>query len=305
MVKSTEGKLVAVFDSNPEAAKGVSSEVGGQMCGNMDELLARRDVEGVIVATPGFLHAEHVRKAAAASKHVFCEKPMALTVRDCDDMIDACEEAGVNLMIGQVLRLIPIFKESARIVREELGRPVAMSTTRIGGWGYRQGWRTRVDQCGGMLLEVNVHEFDYLRHVLGEPEEAFAYGGRLVLDYVDFEDTVFASFRFRGGAVGVLKAAVSSVIGEYRGEIICQNGTLFYDNRAGAIRYRKAGSEEVTIGKDRMPPGGVAEEVAEFIASIRENRSPSITGQDGRAAVGMAVAVRRSIAERAPVPLGR
>jgi len=297
--------VVGAYDVNPDGAKKVTSENGGRACNSYAELLNMPALDAVIVATPGYLHAPFVKGAAAASKHVFCEKPFALNLRDCDDMIQARNEAGVNLMVGQVLRLLPVFKETARIVRQELGKPVAMGIMRVGGWGYASGWRTKVEMCGGMLLEVNVHELDYMRYLLGDPVEAFAYGGRFVLENVDFMDTVMASFKFRGGAVGTLKATVSSELGQYTGEVFCQGGTLFYDNGSSTIRYRRKGSEEVIVTKEELPSGGVDEEMQEFVASIEESRKPSITGEDGRAAVEMALAVRRSAQEGIPVAIGQ
>jgi predicted dehydrogenase len=305
MVKVEGAKLTAAHDVDPQAANKVTGELGGEVVNSYEDLLGRSDVDAVVVATPGYLHRDPVIQAAKASKHVFCEKPMALNLEDCDMMIDACKEAGVNLMIGQVLRLIPVFKESARIVREELGKPLAMSTLRMGGWGYRQGWRATIEKSGGMLLEVNVHEFDYLRFVCGEPVEVFACGGRLVHDYIDFEDTVFSSFKFQNGAIGNLRAVVSSAIGQYTGEIICKEGALSYDNHTGTIRYRKFDGDEITLTRDQLPEfGGVAEETSEFVHSIMENRKPDITGEDGRIAVEMALAVRRSIREGIPVKMG-
>jgi predicted dehydrogenase len=305
MIKVEGARLTAAHDVDPQAAKRVTDELGGEVEKNYEDLLGRSDVDAVVVATPGFLHRDPVIQAAKASKHVFCEKPMALNLDDCDMMIAACREAGVNLMIGQVLRLLPVFKESARIVREELGKPLAMSTLRMSGWGYREGWRATIEKSGGMLLEVNVHEFDYLRFVCGEPVEVFACGGRLAHDYIDFEDTVFSSFKFQNGAIGNLRALVSSAIGQYTGEIICKEGALSYDNHTGTIRYRRYDGDEVTITKDQLPEfGGVAEETSEFVQSIKENRAPTITGEDGRIAVEMALAVRRSIREGEPVRMG-
>ncbi len=298
-------QLVRAYDADPQAAGKLTAKYGGEVSATYAELLDDPRVDAVIVATPGFLHREYVVEAAEASKHVFCEKPMALTVEDCDEMIDACQSAGVNLMVGQVLRLLPVFVESGHIVRERLGRPMAMGIMRIGGWGYDTGWRTRRDTCGGILLEVNVHELDYMRHILGEPEEAFAYGGRYVLDHVDFPDTIFASFRFENGAMGTLKAAVSSRMGRYTGEIICESGTLFYDNSSKTIAYREEGGEQVTLGGDEIPSvDGVATEITEFVESISENRTPNITGEDGRMAVEMALAVERSVQEGRPIPIG-
>jgi predicted dehydrogenase len=305
MVKVEGAKLTAAHDVDPQAARKVTDELGGEVVSSYEDLLGRGDIDAVVVATPGYLHRDPVIQAAKASKHVFCEKPMALNLEDCDMMIDACKEAGVNLMIGQVLRLIPVFKESARIVREELGKPLAMSTLRMGGWGYTKGWRATIEKSGGMLLEVNVHEFDYLRFVCGEPVEVFACGGRLAHDYIDFEDTVFSSFKFQSGAIGNLRAVVSSAIGQYTGEIICKEGALSYDNHTGTIRYRRFDGDEITITRDQLPEfGGVAEETSEFVHSIMENRKPDITGEDGRIAVEMALAVRRSIREGVPVKMG-
>jgi predicted dehydrogenase len=134
--------------------------------------------------------------------------------------------------------------------------------------------------------------------------EAFAYGGRLVLDYTDFEDSIISSFKFKSGAVAMLIAAGSSTMNLYRGEIICSRGSLFYDNHTGTVRYKKKGGDEETIPREDLPEGGgVGEEMSEFIRSIQENRKPTISGEDGRAAVAMALAARLSAKTGEPVPL--
>lgn len=305
IVKTEGAELRAAFDPEVEASRMVTSKYGGTVAPSREALLSRSDVDAVIVATPGYLHAEPVIAAARANKHVFCEKPFALNLADCDSMIRECRDAGVNLMVGQVLRLLPVFKESTRIVREELGPPVAMSAIRISGWRFKTGWRSSMETSGGMLLEVNVHEFDYLRHVCGEPVEVFARGGTFVHDFLDYEDTVIAIFRHESGAIGNLRLAASSTMGKYTGEIICEKGTLFFDNRSTSVSYRKMDDDEVVITRDQLPKwGGVEEETAEFVRSIEENRQPSISGEDGRAAVEMALAVRQSIREGVPVLLG-
>ena len=288
-------EVVACYDVQPDASRAAASLLGSKTCQSLEELLGSPEIDGVIVATPGYLHARQVVQAAEAGKHVFCEKPMALTVHDCDEMISACRRNDVKLMVGQVLRLLPVFKECARIVREELGKPVAMRTTRIGGWGH-SGWRNKLSLSGGMLLEVNVHELDYMRHLLGEAREVAAYGGRYVQG-VDFEDTVHATFWFREGRVGTLEAAASSTIGIYNGTVICEDGSLAYDNGAGTIRYRLSGGEERVLNASQSVkvPYGVQEELADFVGSIIEDRDPIITGLDGREAVRMALAIRESI----------
>lgn len=305
LVKIDGAELVATYDADPNSSARVAEEFGGKSCPNYKELLQTPGLDGVIVSTPGYLHREYVVKAAEAGIHVFCEKPLALTLEDCDLMIDACDSSGVNLMTGQVLRLLPIFKESARIVKDEIGSPRSMAIMRVGSWKFTSGWRCRRDLCGGILLEVNVHELDYMRHILGEPKEVFARGGRYVLDGVDFMDTIFASYRFENGSIGTLNAAVSSTMGRYRGEVFCREGTLFYDNSHKKIIYKKDGGEEKILEGDQIPSNdGVLEELKDFVESIRDDRNPSITGEDGRKAVEMALATRRSALEGEPVSIG-
>jgi len=287
--------VVACYDVQADAPRAAASLLGSKIFQGLEEHLESSRIDGVIVATPGYLHARQVVQGAEAGKHVSCEKPMALSVQDCDEMISVRRRNDVNPTVGQVLRLLPLFKECARIVRDELGKPVALRTTRIGGWGYC-GWRNKLSLSGGMLLKVNVHELDYMRHLFGEAREVAAYGGRYVQD-VDFEDTVHATFWFREGGAGRLEATTSLTIGIYNAAVICEDGSLAYDNGGGTIRYGLYGREDrvVNASQSVKVPCGVQEEMADFVGSIIEDRDPITTGLEGRGAVRMALAIKESI----------
>src|SRR5512140_569179 len=125
-----EAKVVVVADPVEEARQQAMQDSDVPGLADAAEVLARREVEAVIIATPNYLHKEHTLAAAAAGKHIFCEKPMALSVADCDEMIAAADRAGVKLMVGQVLRLLFPFARVAELAREsELGAPVAVDIT--------------------------------------------------------------------------------------------------------------------------------------------------------------------------------
>ncbi len=109
-------QLVAVSDVNEELAAKASAELGGDAHTDYKDMLARDDVQGVAIASPQFLHCQMTLDAAAAGKHVFSEKPMATNVADCDKMIQACADAGVKLMIGQVCRFHPVHGKVREIV---------------------------------------------------------------------------------------------------------------------------------------------------------------------------------------------
>src|SRR5215218_4850759 len=132
-------ELVAVADVRPEVARFVGEQYGVDAYDDYRELLEREDVDLVNICTPEFLHAEQTIAAAAAGKHVHCEKPMAASVAEADAMIDACRRAGVRLMIGHSRRFTPRYRQikavidagelgSVRFVRENERRPSALTS---------------------------------------------------------------------------------------------------------------------------------------------------------------------------------
>ena len=124
------------------------------------EVVRRPDIDLVDIVTPGDSHAEIAIAAAQAGKHVFCEKPMAVNVADCEAMIQAAGQAGVTLMVGQVLRFLqPFLKVRELVDSGAIGRPISAEVTRIGGGdsAWTVPWRARLEQSGGLLLEINAH----------------------------------------------------------------------------------------------------------------------------------------------------
>ena len=114
LVSQKDGVLVGVCDVSAEAANRAGSELGVPASCSYSEFLQRSAVEAVLIATPNFAHYDMAMQAIAAGKHILLEKPMARTVRECDELIQAAEAKGVKLMVGQVLRLMPPFIKICR-----------------------------------------------------------------------------------------------------------------------------------------------------------------------------------------------
>jgi len=162
---------VAICDPNPLSRARFAEQTGLQLpeYGHHEQLLDEVDVDGVVIASPNFTHKEIAVAAAERRKHVFCEKAMATTVPDCWEMVRACQQTGVRLMIGHKRRLRPPWARMIEL-RERLGR--VMSITSCAYYDARpydhQGWWTRREQCGGTLPVIGVHIVDWMRAMCGD-----------------------------------------------------------------------------------------------------------------------------------------
>jgi predicted dehydrogenase len=306
LASRTDARVVAVVDPVLEARQQAATAYQAEGYADHSRAVARDDVSAAVVATPTYLHKGIVLDAARAGKHVFCEKPMALTVSDCDEMIAVAEAAGVRLMVGQVLRLMfPFWRIKELAVPGELGAPVCVSIRRLMQFSAR-GWRGRRDQSGGPLFEVHVHELDLMRHLCGEVAQISVYGGRFLSESVDYYDIYLVNLRFRSGAVGHLHGGQAGAGHLFEGRVICPAGVLTFgpDWGTGAMQ-RAEGVPEPLKPNGRTGPVGLDWELDSFVQWVRTGQAPVLTAQDGRAAVQLAEAAYRSIAEGRPVDLAR
>ncbi|MFW5868155.1 MAG: Gfo/Idh/MocA family protein [Armatimonadota bacterium] len=286
-----DGRIAAIADPSDGVAEAAAEEIGE---GDIDtytsvsEMLERDDIQAVIVAVPNFLHADVTRRAAEAGKHVFCEKPMALKVADARSMIDACESAGVKLMIGQVLRYNPPFVWMIDRIRSgDFGEPFGMQVTRIGGgWGgkYLAPWRLEKETCGGPLFEINAHEIDFMRQVMGEAETVYAAMDNYVTPEVDYEDFVHMIVNFQSGGKGALLGGHSAKMGSYDGKIFLTEGTIMFSNKQREVHWVAAGEEPRTTTYEEAGEGyepGVQREIREFVEAVLDDTEVTIPGSEG------------------------
>lgn len=303
--KLGRAEIARVCDVIEPAAQAFGDQLGVPWTTNAEEILADPRIGAVIVATPNYTHAEVVIKAAQAGKHIFCEKPLALHVADADRMIEAARENRVHLVVGQVLRYLPVFEHIKRLIDQgTIGKPFAMRISRLGGWGEKQEWRQHRETCGGPLFEVNAHELDYMRYILGEPETVYATGSQRVVATVDFEDTAFVSVRFAGGAHGVLHSSIGAALGGYTGIIQGNEGTITFTNWPSSVEWKRFAGTTGKLGEgDLAVPDPHQRELAHLVDAVLDGTPPAITGRDGRAVVAMAAAAVESMRTGAPVAI--
>ncbi|MGI8423649.1 MAG: Gfo/Idh/MocA family protein [Chloroflexota bacterium] len=314
MAKLSELRLAAVCDvdlSKTRAAAQAAAAAGNpavKAYSDVAALLADADLPAVIVATPNFTHRRIVLDALAAGKDVFCEKPMALTVADCDEMIAAARSRGRKLMVGQVLRLITVFAEVRRLVRDGvIGEPRALRILRSSarrpeaGGAWRATWRQKRENTGGLLCELNVHEFDFMRAVMGEVAEVSAMAENFAHPQQDYEDHVVVTVRFRNGGLGVLESSTATAIGATEGLVTGTKGSIHYDWGKNSVRYREIGGEPVDLPVERDSGRSVQTELSSFARWVLHDEPPVVTAEDGRRAVQIAEAAYLSAREKRTV----
>jgi predicted dehydrogenase len=318
MAKLSELRLAAVCDVD-EAKARAAADAAAQG-GNADvrvytdvaDLLADASVPAVIVATPNFTHKQIVLDALAAGKHVFCEKPMALTVADCDEMIAAAGRTGLKLMVGQVLRLMTVYAAVRHLAAEgTIGTPRVMRVLRTGArtagrsGAFGAAWRAKRENTGGILFEVHVHEFDLMRSLLGEVAEVSAMAENFYHPQRDYEDHVVVTLRFRNGGIGVLEAGGAHAIGGSEGIVTGEKGSIAYDGSKSTVTYRlvEADAKPVEVPVERDAGKGVQSELSSFARWVLYDETPVVTAEDGRRAVQLAEAAYRSVDEKRVIPI--
>jgi UDP-N-acetylglucosamine 3-dehydrogenase len=301
-------RLVGVTDVNAEALARVSGELGATPFEDAETLLDRKDVDAVIVATPGFLHRGYVELAAARGKHIFVEKPLATNLADCDAMIDAAERAGVRMMVGQVLRYYPNWWQILEMVRRgDVGRPVGVQVTRINaGWnGWPHAWRNSLELSGGLLMEVNAHEIDFMCQLCGDVERVYAEADQYVQDGTDYPNLYFVSLRFRNGAIGMLHSSTIAAVQDFTGKVQGTEGTIIYRDGFGPgaeIHHaRRDGETQVIRVAELQVEQPIRKELRLFVEALQTGGPIPITPEEGRRNVSIALAAYESARTGLPV----
>jgi len=206
--------LVAVCDPIAARADAIASKFGVPAHYDIDDFLARKDIDAVAVLTPSGMHPAHVIACAKAGKHVVVEKPMALRLQDADDMIRACDEGGVKLFVVKQNRFnVPVVKAREALDAGRFGRLI-LGTVRV-RWCRDQSyydhddWRGTWAYDGGVLTNQASHHIDMLEWFFGDVVSVHARA-ITALAKIETEDTAVATLKFRNGALGIIEATTAA-----------------------------------------------------------------------------------------------
>ncbi len=300
----TDTKLVGIADIDKSRAERMAGQFGTTAFESYEQLLAQPGLQAVVVCSENVHHRKLVELAAAAGKHVLCEKPLATTVADAQAMIDCCKGAGVQLMTAFPCRYSPVMQRmKGAIDSGEPGRILAIRGTNRGR--NPGGWF--VDKAlsgGGATMDHTVHVTDLMRWMLkDEVCQVYAEISNGI-NHLDFDDVGFVSLSFKKGAFGTLDASWSRpkafpTWGDVTLEVVCENGTLSMDMFAQNLVLYSDKTNNISWNNW----GGDMDNglVAAFADAVAYGTPVPITGDDGLRAAEVALAAYQSSATHLPV----
>jgi len=307
-------ELVGVVDQVVDAAKALASDLGVGYYASLSEALKKADFDAVFITTPTFTHCELAVEAAEAGKHIFCEKPMALTLEEADRMISAARKNDVKLQIGFMRRFDPEFRKAKELIDQGvIGRPVLIKSVGRGP-GLPPRWALDPKTGLGMVAEVNSHDFDSLRWLMDDEfREIYAEAAALLRpdvakEFPGFHDVIAVIARFRKGGIGVIDGGCPVGYGyDARVEVLGTEGLLSIGEVQGTSilichKEKKITTEPFQSWRDRFREAYITE-AESFLKAVLEDREPEVTGEDGRKALEAALAAIRSIDEHKPIEL--
>jgi predicted dehydrogenase len=309
-------KVVAMIDPVSETLNATANEFSiSERYSSFDEALARSNFDAVVITTPTPTHKDLSILAARAGKHVFLEKPMALDLGECDQIIEETQKNHVNLQLGFMRRFDPEFVSAAQRIRAgEIGKPMMIKSLTHGP-GLPPPWARDLKTSNGMLAEVNSHDWDTLRWLMGSDlervytEVANLKGKKLGVDTDNFYDNVMVSVHFENGGLGSISGICPCGYGyDARVEIVGDEGIMQIGELKGqAVVVCTNRDQGLITPIYRTWPErfawGYIHEMRHFIDCILKDEPPQVGGSEGRWAVAGVLAGTKSFLEQRPVYL--
>lgn len=301
--------LTAVADAFPQAAQAVAAEYGASVR-NIDEIETAQDVDAVIVCTPTDTHSDLIERFARAGKAIFCEKPIDLSLERVKHCLSVVAETGAVLMLGFNRRFDPHFQA----VKAEIdaGRIGDVEMVQIVSRDPGAPPPAYIKSSGGIFRDMTIHDFDMARFLLGEEiDTVFATGSVLVDPDIgnlgDFDSASVVMTTAMGKHCAISNSRRASYGYDQRIEVHGSKGAVSAKNQ------RPVSIEVATEAGFTRPPlhdffmtryaQAYAEEIAKFVTAIKSGQAPSPSGADGLAALALAEAAVRSVAEKRSISM--
>ncbi len=304
-----EATVAAVADVSLPAAKEMADKYNIRSAySDYQKILKDRNIDAVIICSPTDTHAQYIQEAAAKGKHIFCEKPVDLTLNNIKAAISAVEKAGVKLMVGFNRRFDPNFLKIYEMVKSgAIGEPHIL---RITSRDPEPPPPAYVKVSGGIFLDMAIHDFDMARYLVGsDVVEVFAKGNVLVDPAIGAAgdiDTAVTTVTFANGALGTIDNSRKAVYGyDQRAELFGSKGMVkignntpdkhvYFDNEGGHA------SKLLHFFMDRYTESYLRE-MKIFVEAVLMGGEIPVTGRDGLLSVAIGLAAKKSMQENRPV----
>lgn len=308
--KIDHAKIVAVVDAVEAAAQSAAAELEvTQWYTDYHDILDDPQINAVIVVAPTDLHKEIVLACAAAGKHIFCEKPMAMTVEECDEMIAACDRHGVKLQVGFMRRFDASFREAKRLLADGAIGDLVQIHSNTRGPSKPRPWMFDIQKSNGILAEVNSHDIDAVRWMAdSDIASVYAVAGNFRNpeareQYPDYYDSVLMNGTLKNGVHFCIDGAAYVQYGyDSKMELIGTKGKIQV-GRSEKEFVQCTSCETGTVSPfinswmTLFTDAYLAEDTS-FVNAILNDTPVEVNGMDGRMAVATVEAGNRSITHR-------
>ncbi|GAA3408019.1 Gfo/Idh/MocA family protein [Paenibacillus hodogayensis] len=302
-----QAEVVAIADEVKSRVEGSLDKYGIDYYADYRDLLAKADIDAVVICSENALHAQHVIAAAKAKKHVICEKPLGIDVNEMEQMIAVCQENGVELFTAFPCRyLAAVVNAKQAVDNGEIGDILAIKGTNRGTMPGK--WFVEPELSGGgALLDHTVHVMDLMNWITGSKvTDVYAYAATLFHEGLKVDDAGMISVRFENGVVGVLDTSwsrpkVFPTWGDVTMEIVGTKGTISVDSFA---QKNELFSNE--IGRGLYLPWSESMDyymIESFVDALLQGKPAPVSGLDGLRSAEVALAGYRSVQSGQPVKL--
>jgi predicted dehydrogenase len=326
--------LAAVWSRTKQTAVDFARQYKTRPFGTISEMAEKAQIDLAIVCTPHPFHREPAIEAAIAGAHILVEKPLASTLEDCDEIMNACKTTGAKLgVISQRRWYAPVIRVKKAIETGKIGRPV-FGTINMLGWrdknyydadAWRGNWKM---EGGGVLVNQAPHQLDLLLWYMGEIDEVYGLWKNLNHPYIEVEDTAVAIVKFKNGGIGNIIVSNSQKPGIYgkvhvHGEngasvgVQTDGGAMFVAGMSNVLEppvndlWTVPGEEKLLakwVKKDSELFNSIdptvfymERQIEDFLEALETNREPLVSGEDGRRTVELFTAIYRSTRDNKPV----
>ena len=302
-------RLVAAYDDNEQRGKPICEAVGMRYSPHVEDVLNNPDVQAVMVGSETNRHADLCVAAAQAGKHILCQKPMALSLEDCDRMIAAADRAGVSLAIGFQMRHDPANIKMWEVLHSgELGKIAVVRRRHCIGVllddSFVKGpthWHVEAEKNMGMFMDDATHAADWFYWMLGKPVSVMAEIDN-VITHVAPDDNGVALFRFEHGEMGVLFNSSTVMVAENTTEIYGEKGCVIqnYGDAPSCgvprcpegpavkmFRYGESNWRDLGIPIPENHGVRIQAVPRPWVDSLIHETPPTVTGRDGRVSIEM------------------
>jgi len=302
LIRAKNTRLISVMDIDENKAREVGERFGVEYSSRVEDILNDSRIQAVYIATPVYLHKEQIIESALASKHILCEKPLALSSKDAESAIEVCKKNKVKLGVGYMMRFHSLHSKAREMIKNgELGE-VVFARAQLSCWypPIPKAWRQDpMLGGGGALIDMGSHCLDLLEYILDtEIETVSCFADNVIHNYKS-EDSSVVMVRFKNRAHGIIDSYfnIPDNSSKNRLEVYGTEGSLLAEGTIGQssngemIAYLEKGSKGYDASQIREIKGGIKieapfvniyqAEIEAFSLAIEEEKEPPVSGEVG------------------------